>query len=404
MEFKRLRRGAPNTWNVPTLTERNGDFSARPASQQPRDPLNNNQPFAGGIVPASRFSPNSKRLVDNYPVPNFGGPGGNFVFEPPNPLDTNQYILKGDYYLSEKHQIAVHYLRDYYTSLQNTGNLVLYDRDIPGANSSAKWTWVAGPTTVNTFQFTFTGNVIRQGNFRPNTIFVTDYSRAGNGVNYPMLFGNETSIPSLNISGFNSLGVQPRNWNNFNRIFQFKNDFSKVLGNHTVKVGALVMRSRKNQDNQPAINGSVSYSPGHPLHSGNPLADALLGNFNTYTEASSLYGSLQRTRRLVSLHASGVLFCRQLARQQPSHARFRRPLPPDAAAVRQPSKCSGVRSQVLQSLGSSRGPAGQWADCAGYGRSCKRARGGWNGPARLRAHSDPECGRSAGAADLSRPT
>lgn len=287
MEFKRLRRGAPNTWNVPALTERNGDFSARPASQQPRDPLNNNQPFAGGIVPASRFSPNSKRLVDNYPVPNFAGSGGNFVFEPPNPLDTNQYILKGDYYFSEKHQIAVHYLRDYYTSLQNTGNLVLYDRDIPGTNSSAKWTWVAGPTTVNTFQFTFTGNVIRQGNFRPNTIFVNDYSRAGNGVNYPMLFGNETSIPSLNISGFNSLGVQPRNWNNFNRIFQFKNDFSKVLGNHTVKVGALVMRSRKNQDNQPAINGSVTYSPGHPLHSGNPLADALLGNFNTYTEASS---------------------------------------------------------------------------------------------------------------------
>ncbi len=47
----------------------------------------------------------------------------------------------------------------------------------------------------------------------------------------------------------------------------------------------LAMRSRKNQDNQPAINGSVNFSPGHPLHSGNALADALLGNFNNYTEA-----------------------------------------------------------------------------------------------------------------------
>ena len=286
MEFKRLRRGTVNIWNVPLPAQRNGDFSALPPAQQPRDPQSG-QPFPGGVIPTSRFSPNAKRVIDLYPQPNFGGPGGNFNFFTPDPLDTNQYIIKGDYYLSEKHQIAVHYLRDYYTSLQQTTNTATYNRNIPGTNTSGKWTYVISPTTVNTFQFTFTGNVIRQINFQPNPIFLRDYSRQANGITYPMVYGNETSIPSIAIGGFNTLSTTPRQWNNFNRIFQWKDDYSKVMGSHNVKFGVLLMRSRKNQDNQPAINGSFNFSPGHPLHSGNSIADALLGNFNTYTEASS---------------------------------------------------------------------------------------------------------------------
>jgi hypothetical protein len=287
LEFKRLRQGNVNTWNVPSLAQRSGDFSALNPAQWPKDPVNGFQPFPGGVIPSNLFSPNSSRLIGNYPAPNFSGPGGNYVFFTPNPLDTNQYIYKVDYNLNEKHQISVHYLRDYYTSLQNTTNLVLYERDIPGTNASAKWTFVPTPTSVNTLQFTFTGNVILQGKFQPNSLFVNDYSRAAQGVNYPMIYGNETSIPSLNIAGFNGLGVAPRNWNNFNRIFQFKDDFSKIVANHNLKFGALIMRSRKNQDNQPDINGTVNFSTGHALSSGNALADALLGNFNSYSESSS---------------------------------------------------------------------------------------------------------------------
>jgi hypothetical protein len=286
MEFKRLRRGALQLWNVPQPVQRGGNFSALPAAQQPRD-VTTGQPFPGGIVPASRFSPNSKRLVDLYPQPNFTGTGGNFQFFTPEVLDANQYILKGDYIINEKHQVAVHWLRDYYHSVQNLTNTALYDRDIPGTNTSAKWTWVKSPTMVNTFQFTFTGNVILQGKFRPNTILLRDYSRQANGINYPMVYGNETSIPNVAIAAHTSLNTTPRNWNNFNRVFQGKYDLSKVRGNHNLKVGALIMRSRKNQDNQPAINGSFNFSAGHPLYSGNALADALLGNFNTYTEASA---------------------------------------------------------------------------------------------------------------------
>ena len=285
-EYKRLRQQNVNVWNVPNLAQRAGDFSALPQAQWPRDPATG-QVFPGGVVPANRFSPNGKKLVDLYPSPNFTGTGGNFLFLAPNPLDSNQYIAKVDYNLNERHQIAVHYLHDFYTSLQNTSNFVLYNRDIPGLNTSAKWTFVPSPTAVNTLQFTFTGNVIRQGNFAPNPTFTTDYSRAAYGINYPMIYANERAVPQLRVAGFNNLDVQPRNWNNFNRVFQLKDDYSRVVGNHTIKAGILAMRSRKNQDNQPDINGTFTFASGHALSTGNGLADALLGNFNSYSESSS---------------------------------------------------------------------------------------------------------------------
>jgi len=283
-DFKRLRRGTPTVWNVPLPVERAGNFSSRAAAQQPRDP-STGQIFPGGIIPASRISRNGKRLVDNYPVPNFTGPGGNYAFETTFPMNVDEIVLKVDYLLNQKHQFSWHYVHDDAFSLQNQTNLMTYNRTIPATNQSWKWTYVANPTTVNTFQFSLPGHHIYQRDFVANRLFIMDATRQGQGVNYPMLFGTSNAIPSLSISGFNALNVRPVDWNNSNRILFFKNDLSKVLGSHTLKLGVFVQRNRKNQDNQPAINGSFNFSPGHPLHSGNPLADSLLGNFNSYTEA-----------------------------------------------------------------------------------------------------------------------
>jgi hypothetical protein len=49
------------------------------------------------------------------------------------------------------------------------------------------------------------------------------------------------------------------------------------------------MRSRKNQDNVPAINGSFAFNTSAANTTGNVVADAVLGNFYTYTEAGSFF-------------------------------------------------------------------------------------------------------------------
>lgn len=285
-EFKRYRQGAINTWNVPPMAIRNGDLSSLPTAQWPRDP-STGQVFANGVIPQNRLSRNMVRLIQNYPVPNFTGSGGNLVFPTTAPNDVNQYLFKVDYNLSPKHQLSFHYLHDYYTNLNNLTSLVTYVRKIPGVNTKVQWTWVVNPTTVNTMQGSFSGNVIQQTDFLANPVFITDYTRQGQGITLPMIYGRNNTIPTVNIAGYNGLGASNVNWNNFNRLFNFKNDFSKLIGDHNLKLGILAMRSRKNQDNWPAVNGTVSFATGHSNSTGNPFADALIGNFATYVEADT---------------------------------------------------------------------------------------------------------------------
>lgn len=288
VDFKRLRQGATNTWTVPTLAQKQGDFSSLAASKWPIDP-STGAVFPNGIIPTSRLSPNTEILLKNYPAPNFTGSGGNYVFNTVAPLDTNQYVVKGDYNINSKNQFSAHYVRDYYTSTQNLTQLILYNRNIPGTNASAQWTLVPNATTVNVFTFSFTGNVIfEKTGILPNPLFISNYTRQGEGFTAPSIYNASNAIPSISISGYTSLTATPLNFNNFNRIFSWKDDFSKVIGNHNIKAGINIYRSRKNQDNVPAINGTFAFATSRTGSTGNALADAVLGNFYTYTEASSL--------------------------------------------------------------------------------------------------------------------
>ena len=204
------------------------------------------------------------------------------------PLNTNQYIYKVDYNISSKNQLNVHYVRDYYTSQQNQTQLIEYNRDIPGTNTAVQWTTVPNATTVNVAEFSFSGNVILEKiGIIANPLFIKDFTRAGEGFTAPSIYNASPDIPSISVSGYTSVTATPLNFNNFNRIFDWKDDFSKVMGNHTLKIGILAMRSRKNQDNVPAINGTFAFSTSRSPTTGNALADALLGNFYSYTEAGS---------------------------------------------------------------------------------------------------------------------
>jgi hypothetical protein len=139
---------------------------------------------------------------------------------------------------------------------------------------------------VNTLQFSFSGKDITENNFQPNTVFANNVTRQATGVNNPMLFGNAQEVPNISIQGYSFPSATTRDLRLFQRLFQWKDDFSRVAGTHILKFGVLVLRSRKNQGNITPINGSFYFQTGHSLSSGNALADAVLGNFATYTEAS----------------------------------------------------------------------------------------------------------------------
>ncbi|MGE0404814.1 MAG: carboxypeptidase regulatory-like domain-containing protein [Candidatus Korobacteraceae bacterium] len=282
-DFKRRRAADIVALNVPTLNDRQG---------------------IGVLNIGETPDPTGQRLVNLYPLPSAPGTctGGNFCFQRPEPLDVNEYIFKGDYIISAGHSINGHFMYDGNKLLGGTNfpanDLFLFDRTIPGFNAGVQWTAVVNPTTVNTVTLGFAGNrITEKQNIRPNPAFgyttTESVLKATYGLNYPTIFnathplcpnGSCSSvIPTVQIAGFSNFAVTPLSFDNVTRTFTIKNDFSKVLGNHTLKTGLTVQRGRKNQDTLPALNGTFFFQG---TGNASAIANALRGNFFTYTEGA----------------------------------------------------------------------------------------------------------------------
>ena len=281
-DLKTLRTATTNTWTVPTAVQKLGNFGGTLV----RDP-DTQQAFANNVIPAARINQNMFKLLNIYPAANQSAT--TYSFNAPQPSDVHQEVLKGDYNLNAKNQLNVHWVHDYYEQLNNVANLVEYLRQIPGLNSSIQWNSVITPTWINVLQFSYTGNVIiEQNDVRPNPLFINDYTREGFGINLPTIYGASNVIPQIAVQNYTTLAATPLAFNNFNRIFSLKENLTKIAGNHTLKMGTLFMRSRKNQDNPPAINGQFNFSNSRRPSSGSGLADALMGAFQQYTEFPSV--------------------------------------------------------------------------------------------------------------------
>ena len=133
---------------------------------------------------------------------------------------------------------------------------------------------------LNSFSFSVTHNKI-QGAPQLDIL-----KRSALGLTYPEIFpNNQYQVgPSVNISGFTTFNPGDR-IKNAMATFQWRDDFSKVLGAHSLKFGTQITRSRKDQNNSGANeNGSVTFNTSAAKTSRNVIADTLLGNFQNYTE------------------------------------------------------------------------------------------------------------------------
>ena len=281
-DLKYLRQGYTTTWTVPTAALKSGNFGTTTI----KDPATQT-PYPNNILPANLINPDMQKLINIYPNANSGT--ASYNFNETQPTNVHQEVVKIDYNQSEKDQLSFHYAHDYYTQLENYTNLIEYWRNLPGLNTSAQWNHVFSPTLVNVAQFTYTGNVIiEQSDTIPNKTFIQSDTRQGFGISLPTIYNASQDIPQVAVQNYKTLSVSPLSFNNFNRIFDWKDTLTKILGNHTLKAGALIMRSRKNQDNPPQINGAFSFSNARSPSSGNGLADALLGDFQQYQEYSGV--------------------------------------------------------------------------------------------------------------------
>ena len=260
--------------------QRQGNFSGQTAAV--KDPTTG-QPFPGNIIPLSRIDPNATNLISRfYPLPNRSG-SPNFVATPNSASKWREDMFRVDQMFTQNFILTLRYAHDSWTQDQGiispggfsfpTGPGFFSK---PGHNAVARLTWTPSPTTVNVFTYGFSRNGITQ---IPN---LTDVSRSG--LNIPEVFpGNfYNAIPIVALTGFGGIGVGGLT-ENVNNVFEWKDDLTHIVGNHSLKFGFDFLRLQKftfaqtNTEGTFTFNGNVT---------GNAVADMLLGNAFNYTEAS----------------------------------------------------------------------------------------------------------------------
>jgi hypothetical protein len=274
---------------VPTAAERSGDFSTSTLAA-PVDP-NTNAPFPNRMVPSARFSRNGPLLLNPIPLPNFAGPGGNYSISGVNRSDPRDLIIRTDYVFSPKTQINWRLSRDNWAIFNpyQGGNLGINPGTRPRFPyvTGLNLTHTFSPTTLNVFSFSGTYDRITA-----NTQHGAMTRAVMGGVNFPELLavngngGPDQLGPNLSITGFTGYSQGDR-LRHGNGIFQWRDDFTHIAGSHSSKFGTTIVRSRGSESvNNANYNGSANFTTAARNTSRNALADVLLGNFNTYTEAA----------------------------------------------------------------------------------------------------------------------
>ncbi|PYS33218.1 MAG: hypothetical protein DMG14_32330 [Acidobacteria bacterium] len=137
------------------------------------------------------------------------------------------------------------------------------------------------------------GNVISDGRTGVDLCKRSTY-----GINYGLLFPGTKwapeKLPTIQMQGLSTLDLGPYPGRTTDWIFTFGDSVTKVLRNHTVKLGILIVHSGQNDRIQfttatpPSTNnqnGSFRFfDTGHPTSTGFAPGNALLGYFNDYSE------------------------------------------------------------------------------------------------------------------------
>ena len=283
-EFKFVRQGQTSTNTTPTAAERAGDFNGSTLSA-PMDP-STNAPFPNRTVPANRWSKNGPLLLKPYPLPNFFGPGGNYVATGVAITNYREELLRLDYNISQNTQLSYRLTNDkqdlVFPFRNNTFAFVPNPRPRPGYITSIALQHSFSPAMINYFSFNISKNAIH------GTPDVSAITRPALGLTFQEIFpANRSNVgPQVNIAGFSGYNSGDR-IKTANGTFQFRDDFTKVLGAHTLKAGSQITRARKNENTNVRDEGVVTFNTSDLLSTKNSVADALLGNFQNYVETQN---------------------------------------------------------------------------------------------------------------------
>jgi hypothetical protein len=299
IEIKSLdRQENPIRRTLPTLAELRGDFSARGTTV--RDPLTG-QPFPGNIIPQNRITADGQAIARAYEAmigraaayTNTATPN-NATYQLDFPFDWHQELLRIDFRPSDAHSFYLRYLHDDYDLIEPRGTFIGADlptiatnRIRPGFGYQLAHAWVASQSLVNEVKVNVSGN----GQRIPP--YGDAWLRDTYGFAFPQVYAGgryNEGIPDVSFSGTGTVAAltgPSQSLLSPTTDITVTDTLTWVRNRHTLRSGVLVTRNRKDQNGRFAYTGAVNFNTaGNPNSTGWAFADALLGNFRSYSEGA----------------------------------------------------------------------------------------------------------------------
>src|SRR5499427_4427616 len=303
---------------MPTALERQGNFSQTVDNTGKPvvivDPKTG-QPFAGNIIPPERINKSGQALLNYFPLPNT--PGGktlagasyNYVFQKSVDVPKHSYVTRID--VRPSNNDSVYWKAQWWTSdNEGTGTSGWPGGDANrwGISShylyadngmSANWVHIFGPALVNEFNLGLRHDT--EG-FIPSNGVTDKLTRAALNYAAPQLFPQNNHLDLIpRVTGWTSVAGTAANINWLDRWGEAGKDYilpsiadnlSYIRGNHSYKFGLYFERLLNRE--APGGNWSGTFNFGTSSgfttslgSTGYAYANALLGNFNSYSEQTA---------------------------------------------------------------------------------------------------------------------
>jgi hypothetical protein len=304
---------ALTTVTMPTALERKGDYSQTLDVSGKLIPITDpttGQPFPGNVIPSNRINNYGQAMLNIFKLPNFfnraiSGGNYNYQWQQTAEVPKKQNLLKIDYNPTNKDRISLrprtwwadtrqyNIFGNFQTNWDFYKEHYLFTEDSMEIN----WTRTLAPTVVNEFSVSFRALHESDPKLSPNQwdpitrsvqglsgLGQWNPSQNGNNIIPAMSFGGVPSPANINGEVLNRIPIDARDFR-----YTLVDNLSKTYGQHQFKVGYYYEFNVGSEGPRGNVYGNFSFAKdvNNSLDSNYAYSNALLGNFQSYTESSN---------------------------------------------------------------------------------------------------------------------
>jgi hypothetical protein len=289
-EWRKTGNPSTNTALVPTAAQLAGTFAGQlNTTSAPPGCITNNAGANTSQINPSCFSHNAQVYIQNIysKFPGNAAGGTEFINNYIAKQNYRQDLVRLDQNITDKVHLFGRFMQDVVPTTEPGGlfagsplpGVFSTATNAPGKNVVANMSWAISPTAVNEAAFNYSWGAINS-NLTGITNSPAFLGALSGGLPYSDPYGR---VPGVSISNYSGIVTPSAPYFERNIDKNFYDNFSKVIGNHTIRAGATIQWMTKTENGPNPTNGSFQFRNAF----GNPsFANFLLGDASLFTQSS----------------------------------------------------------------------------------------------------------------------